>query len=81
MCCGYCGAERERGDVCCPGQAANQGRLHATCTHPPPEDLTPAWLALYEEACPGDARPATVGGTAALLGVPRGDLCVLPGVP
>lgn len=49
MKCGACGRERETGSVCCVFQAKNQGRLHATCDHPPPADMPPEYLAAYVE--------------------------------
>lgn len=49
MRCGNCGAEREYGDVCCESQAANQGRLHATCSHEPPP-MSDHLRAIYDAA-------------------------------
>jgi len=49
MRCGNCGSLRAEGEVCCAAQAANQGRLHATCNHPAP-DMPADWLAIYLSA-------------------------------
>lgn len=50
MRCGFCGAVREAGDVCCLRHAANQGRIHADCDHPPPAGISDEFDAAYRAA-------------------------------